>query len=74
MAQSKSNPPKGFESFDIAPDSAYVREPVVAAILSCSHATLWRWVKDGRIPSPRKLSPRVTAWNVGELRQYLATV
>jgi predicted DNA-binding transcriptional regulator AlpA len=28
-------------------------------------------VKRGTLPAPRKLSERVTAWNVGELRKTL---
>jgi predicted DNA-binding transcriptional regulator AlpA len=40
-------------------------------LYGCSAATVWRRVHDGRIPKPRKLSDRVTAWNVGELRKAL---
>jgi predicted DNA-binding transcriptional regulator AlpA len=58
--------------FDSLPDSANVRQPVVEALFACSSATIWRRVKDGRLPAPRKLSDRVTAWNVGELRRALA--
>jgi predicted DNA-binding transcriptional regulator AlpA len=58
--------------FDSLPDAANVRQPVVEALFACSSATVWRRVKDGRLPAPRKLSDRVTAWNVGELRRALA--
>ena len=58
--------------FDLLPDSANVRQPVVEALFACSSATVWRRVKDGRLPAPRKLSDRVTAWNVGQLRRALA--
>jgi hypothetical protein len=30
---------------------------------------VWRRVKDGPIPPPHKLSDRISAWNVGELRK-----
>lgn len=59
------------ENFDRLPDSARVRQPVVEALFACSAATVWRRVKDGSIPSPKKLSPRCTSWNVGELRVAL---
>jgi predicted DNA-binding transcriptional regulator AlpA len=59
------------QNFDLLPDSAHVRQPVVEALFSCSSATVWRRVRDGRIPAPRKLSVRVTAWNVGQLRAAL---
>ncbi|HAF01304.1 MAG TPA: transcriptional regulator [Methylophilaceae bacterium] len=60
------------KNFDFLPDSASVRQPVVQALYACSAASIWRGVKAGRIPAPRKLSPRTTCWNVGELRQALA--
>jgi predicted DNA-binding transcriptional regulator AlpA len=64
--------PDSLANFDLLPDSANVRQPVVEALYGCSSATIWRRVKDGSIPAPRKLSPRVTSWNVGALRRALA--
>jgi predicted DNA-binding transcriptional regulator AlpA len=64
--------PDALRHFDSLPDSAHVRQPVVQALTSYSSATVWRRVKDGGLPRPHKLSERVTAWNVGELRAYLA--
>jgi predicted DNA-binding transcriptional regulator AlpA len=63
---------KALHDFDILPDAASVRLPVVQALYACSHETVRRGVIAGRIPAPRKLSPRLTAWNVGELRRALA--
>ena len=62
------------QNFDQLPNSAHVRLPVVKALTGCSAATVWRRAKDGTIPKPIKLSPRVTAWNVGQLRQALASI
>lgn len=59
------------KNFDELPKAAFVRQPVVEALYACSPASIWRGVKAGRIPSPKKLSPRTTAWNVGELREAL---
>ena len=58
-------------NFDWLPNSAYVRLPVVKTLFACSPATVWRRVNSGHIPKPKKLSLRVTCWNVGELRQAL---
>ncbi len=58
--------------FDTRPASSFVRLPVVCGLYSCSPATAWRWVKAGKIPAPVKLSDRVTAWRVGDLRESLA--
>ncbi|MER2540404.1 MAG: AlpA family phage regulatory protein [Azonexus sp.] len=64
--------PDALKNFDSLPDAANVRQPVVEALYGCSAATVWRMVKRGTLPSPRKLSERVTAWNVGDLRKALA--
>jgi len=64
--------PDALKNFDSLPDSASVRLPVVRALKACSAATVWRLVKRGDLPAPRKLSQRITAWNVGELRKALA--
>jgi predicted DNA-binding transcriptional regulator AlpA len=66
--------PLTLEHFDQLPDSAFVRQPVVEKLFACSAATVWRRVADSRIPKPRKLSERVTVWNVGQLRAALASV
>ena len=68
----KSALPDALTNFDAQPDSAHVRQPVVEGLFACSAATIWRMVKRGTLPTPRKLSERVTAWNVGELRKVLA--
>ncbi|WP_394808952.1 helix-turn-helix transcriptional regulator [Nitrosomonas sp.] len=68
-----TNPiPEALKNFDQLPNTANVRQPVVQALYACSSASVWRGVNAGRIPKPRKLSPRTTCWNVGELRAALA--
>lgn len=57
---------------DTLPDAAFVRLPEVCRLYAIAPATAWRWVKAGRIPAPLKLSDRVTAWRVGDLRASLA--
>jgi predicted DNA-binding transcriptional regulator AlpA len=61
--------PASLAQFDDLPDSASVRLPVVAALNGISAPTVWRWVKAGRLPAPRKTGPNVTVWSVGELRR-----
>lgn len=60
------------DDFKRLPDQAFVRLPIVLKLYGCSAATIWRGVKTKRIPSPTKLSMRITAWNVGELRKALS--
>lgn len=71
----RTNPsaiPEALKNFDLLPNEADVRLPVVAALYGCSPATIWRRVKSGHIPAPVKRSERVTAWNVGTLRKARA--
>ena len=63
--------PEALRNFDSLPNSANVRLPVVCGLVGASPMTIWRMSADGRLPAPRKLSPKVTVWNVGELRQRL---
>ena len=66
--------------FDALPNSAFIREaqlvqspkrPDTPAPLPFSAPTLWRKVKAGTFPKPTKLSQRVTAFNVGEVRAWM---
>ena len=68
--------------FDHLPDSALVREsglvqspkrPHGTAPLPFSSATLWRMARAGTFPKPHKLSQRVTAWRVGDVRAWMAS-
>lgn len=57
-------------NFEHSPDDARVRLPMVAALYACSPATVWRRVKSGDLPAPRK-DGRMSYWITGELRANL---
>ena len=66
--------------FDQLPDSAFVREsqlvrspkhPARPVPLQFSPSTLWRAVRAKTFPQPIKLSERVTAWRVGDVRAWM---
>lgn len=68
-------------SFDELPDGAYVRlsqlvrdpkKPDAPTPLPFSAATAWRLIKAGSFVAPVKLGPRVTCFNVGLVRGWLA--
>lgn len=66
--------PPALANWQDLPDDAHVRVDVVAALFACSTNTIWRRSKQpgGDLPAPVRLSPGVTAWNVGALRRRLA--
>lgn len=53
------------------PQAGYIRQAGLLGIVPISPATLWRWVQKGTFPQPCKLSPRVTAWRIEDVRQWL---
>lgn len=68
-------------AFDALPDGAFIRgsqlvydprRPGFPAPLPFSAATLWRKVATGSFPKPFKLSPRVTAWRVVDVRKWIS--
>jgi len=58
-------------NFNSLPDVAFVKQPVVEALFACSSPTVWRRVKSGKLPAPKKLGLRAIGWQVGELRRAL---
>lgn len=54
------------------PVVGYVRQAqLIPHILPFSPATLWRKVKNGSFPRPVKLSDRITAWKVEDIRCWM---
>jgi predicted DNA-binding transcriptional regulator AlpA len=62
------------ERFDGMPDDAFVRLPVTCALYGWSPATTWRRVRLKEFPAPVKLSEKMTAWRVGDLRVHSASL
>jgi len=59
-------------TFDDLPDSAFVRlnQLLSTGLVPFSAATTWRRVRAGTFPKPVRLSPQVTAWRVGQIREW----
>lgn len=56
------------------PCVGYIRQAgLIPHILPISGATLWRYVDEGRMPAPYKLSPGVTAWKVRDIVSWIET-
>ena len=65
-------------AFDQLPDTAFLREAQLvkkpnnpAPVVPVSASTLWRWVRTGQFPAPLKIGPNITAWKVGDIRQWM---
>jgi predicted DNA-binding transcriptional regulator AlpA len=68
----KASNPVQLPDFDSLSDSGFVRLPSLLILFSCSRATIWRWVKAEKLPAPKKLGPRISAWNVREIREVIS--
>jgi len=73
-------PTAAIPNFDDLPDTAWVRQsqlvrdpkhPTRPTPLPFSPATFWRLVASRKFPKPTKLSERVTAWKVGDVRAWI---
>lgn len=49
----------------------YLRLPQVLEVIPVSRSTWWQGVKTGRFPKPVKLSARITAWRVEDIRALM---
>lgn len=66
------NRPNTFRDFSTLSDSAFIRISEAADLLSISKPTIYRMIKSGLLRT-YKLTNRTVAFNVGELRAYLAS-
>ncbi len=53
------------------PASGFVRQRQILEVIPISAATLWRRVAAGTFPAPLKLSDRITAWRVEDVRGWI---
>lgn len=53
------------------PSQGYVRLPQILQVFPVSRSSWWAGVKDGRFPQPVKLSQRVTAWRVEDIKALI---
>ena len=53
------------------PEVGFVRQAALLDLVPFSAATLWRRVGAGEFPRPVKLGPRITAWRVEDVREWI---
>lgn len=52
---------------DVTP---FLRDTEVAKRYGVSRSTIWRWVKDGKIPLPIKIGGGSTRWRFFDLEEW----
>lgn len=72
MGQNSSSASRA--SFDQLPSEAFIRlfTLVALGLIPFSTSTLWRRCRSGNFPPPIRVSNQITAWRVGEIREWLA--
>ena len=53
-------------------DDAFIRQDVFLAVYPIGATTLWAGIKAGKYPRPVRISSRVNAWRVRDVRRLLA--
>jgi prophage regulatory protein len=55
----------------VLPDVGFVRLPNVLNVFPVGKSTWWEGVRSGKYPQPYKLSDRITAWKVSDIRRLI---
>lgn len=55
----------------VLPETGFLRQPQVLALVPISKSTLWRRIQARTFPKPVKLSERVTVWRVEDIRRWI---
>ncbi len=49
----------------------FIRIKEVMKLTGIARSTVWLWAKEGKLPKPIKLSPRLTVWSELEIQAWL---
>lgn len=52
-------------------DDHLISKATVCSMMSLSYATIWKLQQQGRFPTPIRLSPRRSAWRLGDVRSAI---
>jgi prophage regulatory protein len=50
----------------------YLSDKKLAERYDTHRATIWRWVREGKLPKPVKLTSGSTRWSIADLEQWEA--
>ena len=48
----------------------YVKDTDLAERYGIARQSVWRWVRDGRLPAPVKLSPGCSRWRLADVEAW----
>lgn len=57
---------------NLLPETGFVRLSTILKIYPVGKSTWWAGVKTGKFPTPIKLSERITAWRVEDIKQLIS--
>lgn len=52
----------------------FLRLPQVIKVVSMGRSTIWKLVKEGKFPKPRKISPKISVWLDSEIQAYIQKI
>jgi len=55
-------------------DKKIIRRSKLAEIFGVSETTIWRWQRDGVIPQPIRLGPRMIGWLSSDISEFLEQI
>jgi len=55
---------------DICNGVGWSNDKQLARHYGVTRSTMWDWVREGRLPKPKKLTPRRTRWSNAEIAQH----
>lgn len=56
----------------IPPKTGFMRLPDVLKLYPVSKSTWWTGIKEGKFPSPIKISPKITVWRAEDICDLIA--
>jgi len=56
----------------MADKTRWLSPKALAERLAVNRSTLWRWVRDGKMPPPTEFSPRCVRWREDEIERWEA--
>ncbi len=53
------------------PETGFLRVTEVLKLIPVAESTWWAGVAKGSFPKPVKLGPKITAWKIEDIREYI---